>query len=366
MSALAPIVIDSGSSTVKAGFGGYEAPRTIFLALVGRPRFVCMVGSALKNAYVGEEAMGKRGIHNVRSPIERGEITNWDDVEKLWHHAFYSELRVAPEEHPVLFTEDSLSSMQSREKITQIAFETFNVPFFYLADSSVMALLNTGRTSGLVLDSGGGATRAVSVFEGRVRVQNTRKMDFGGIYLSELVRNPMCEKTAMDFFTYYAGKDEAGKIKCQYGYVAQDYEIECKSTAAISHTLPDGNSISIEQERFMVGEALFRPSLAGSDSVGVHELTRDAIGSQEEKNSLWKNIVLAGGNTQLPGFAQRLHKELTAMKPDTPKIKIIENQSKDYGVFLGGSIFTCLSQFPIIWIDKEKYDEVGPAVVHFL
>eukprot|EP00475_Leptophrys_vorax_P011752 TRINITY_DN1826_c1_g3_i1.p1 TRINITY_DN1826_c1_g3~~TRINITY_DN1826_c1_g3_i1.p1 ORF type:complete len:120 (+),score=25.09 TRINITY_DN1826_c1_g3_i1:105-464(+) len=115
MSEFAPIVIDSGSSTVKAGFGGDEAPRTIFPALVGRPRYSgVMVGAYQKDAFVGEEALGKRGICNVRSPIERGEITNWDDVEKLWHHAFYNELRVAPEERPVLFTEHALSSMQSR------------------------------------------------------------------------------------------------------------------------------------------------------------------------------------------------------------------------------------------------------------
>ena len=100
------VVMDNGSGMIKAGFAGDDAPRSVFSTIVGRPKMPgIMVGLDQKEVYVGDEAQHKRGVLKVENPIEGGIVTNWDDMEKVWHHSLYSELRVSPEEHPILLTE---------------------------------------------------------------------------------------------------------------------------------------------------------------------------------------------------------------------------------------------------------------------
>lgn len=143
---------------------------------------------------MGEEASKKKDVLFLNRPIESGQVINWDDLEKVWHHTLFSELRVSPEEHPIMMTETSLNPKQDREKVAEIMFETFNVPYLYLHLQAVLALLACGRTTGVVLDSGENVSHVVPIFESYAIPHATIKIPLGGNDLTNYMRKILKER----------------------------------------------------------------------------------------------------------------------------------------------------------------------------
>ena len=215
------VVIDNGSGMVKAGFAGEEAPRCVFPAMVGRPKHqpAMQVGNQ-KSEYIGEEANAKRGILNLKYPISAGIVESWDDMEKVWQHTFYNELRVTPNETGgVLLTEAPRNPKENREKMLTIMFETFEVPNCYVAIQAVMSLYAAGRTTGLVVDSGDGVSHTVPVFEGFSIPHAIEKMDIAGRRLTEWLQKLLVNDIA-ESFNSGAEREIVKDIKEQMCYVA--------------------------------------------------------------------------------------------------------------------------------------------------
>ncbi|CAF1014424.1 unnamed protein product [Brachionus calyciflorus] len=367
-----PIVIDNGSGMLKAGFAGDQVPKINFSNYIGRPKHTrVMAGGLETDLFIGSLAEEYRGLLNINYPMEHGIVNNWNDMEKIWQHLYSkNQLNSNSEEHPVLLTEAPLNPRRNREKAAEIFFETFNVPALYISMQAVLSLYSTGRTTGVVLDSGDGVTHSVPIFEGFALPHSVMRNDIAGREVTKYLKL-LLRKEGFNFSTT-AEFEIVKSIKERACYLSSNpIKEDTNQPEKQPFVLPDGSVIDLGPCRYRAPELLFRPDLVGDESEGIVEILANSIqkSDMDLRKTLYQNIVLSGGSTLFKGFGDRLLNDLKRLVFNSYnmkecKIKIASPKERLYSTWIGGSILASLDTFKKMWISKREYESEGVKVLH--
>jgi len=275
---------------------------------------------------------------------------------------------VVPDQHPVLLTESPINPKKNRAKATEIFFETFNVPALYVQLQAILSLYASGRTTGVVLDSGDGVTSAVPVYEGFTIPHAISRIDVGGRDITEHLQL-LLRKAGHNFHTsaeLEVVKDIKEKI-CYVGFNVDKLEKDESEGGhkELPYKLPDGTTIMVGAEVFRAPEILFNPAIIGQEYVGIHQCLINTISrcDLDIRRAMFNDILLAGGSTLFEGFGERLLSEVRKLAPRDTKIQIWAPPDRLVSTWMGGSILASLATFKKMWITKKEYDESGKSAI---
>jgi actin-related protein len=318
-----PVVVDIGEASVKVGIAGDLAPRDTFPTIVGREKYQSVMvdtSDRVRSAYVGNDAQSMRGVLKIVYPLSRGQVMDWNAFYEVLNHIFYNVLRLDMRYYPVIYSEPILNPPNLREHLAKVFFETYQMPAIAIFPSAVMALVNAGLSTGMVVEIGEGMAHIVPIHEGEVLNYAVNRLPLGGVDVNENLKNFLMQEGIN--LNYSAQKEILRDIKEKLCYVAEDLNTESQNAYKMNvrrpYTLPDGTVIQVGTSRFMAPEILFTPGMLGYNTMSVTQAIIDSVSKvpPEIKRAMLGNIVLSGGSTKFPGFEKRLERELDQWIPN--------------------------------------------------
>ena len=357
MSSGASLVLDCGSYTVKAGLSTEEVPHLI-RSIVGKSR-----RDPQGPTFAGDSALGLGNGALLNEPISEGQIDDFVNFEILLDFV-YNTVVEGEVELPVVLAEPVFSSEPNREKLVELFFEHFNSPSISFTLQGVLALVGTGRVTGLVLDCGHSGCQTVPIFESYVLPHSIGSMKVGGRDLDTLLAKLLAIKSVRLAKT--SDKEVLREIKEMLSFCRRSGEItECE---CMDFRLPDGHKITIGRERFVVPEAMFRPNLIGVESEGVAALVCDSIrhSPMDLTKPLVSNIIVSGGSSMFDGFPTRLASEVKYKVSHNMarEVRVVAADDRKNSVWNGGKAFADLrDSFEDRWMTKAEYEEFGAGYI---
>ena len=369
------LILDPGSSSVKFGPGTESLPVVVVGSVVGRPvkkkkgllskSSAAETGSEVPAHVFGQDALSYGGQVTLSNPIERANVVIWEDMDQILNHCF-QESGVEAERHGLVVALPSFGTRELSERFAQACFESFDMKHFAIANQGLCALYASGRTTGLVLESGDGVTTITPVYDSFVLPVGLNRINIGGSDVTKHLKRLMFERGYN--FTSQLDTHYLNTVKEGQAYVAMDYKGELESPdEVVAVDLPDGQTINVGRERFRCAEILFDSTILQSELPSMSAAVTTAIKrcAIDVRRDLSSSIVLSGGNTLLTGFGARLRSEVATNFPGMfGSVSVVEPPDRKFNVWGGAAVLSNLSSFEDHIITRDLYDEVGPSIVH--
>ncbi|CCM02833.1 uncharacterized protein FIBRA_04945 [Fibroporia radiculosa] len=430
------LVIDIGTSSIRAGYAGDDTPKAIIPTAYGYTELpdeavsvpadgdvtmneestaegeATSIPSSQKKIklFLGQNgpSMWREGMQ-IDNPVENGLIQDFDPIHSLLTHALEDVMRCNPSEHPILVTEPAWNTPANRERMAEIMFEQFNVPAFYISNTSVLNAFAAGKGSAYVVDIGHSTASVTPVIDGfvlRRGLAHSALPQLVHAHARHLLTSPTNRRPGIQLFPHQliankqpvdaavaakfelrqdriAGTTDSWKawyearevdewIQSVAGVLDQGWNEQAANQKGARHyEFPTGyNNYFSASERYSVGELFFTHShqlMASNPNLpkNIPALITTSLGAcdPEIRQVLMGNVVLTGGGSLFSGLGERLQNELSRNFPHV-KIHSPGNPTeRRYGGWLGGSILASLGTFHQLWISREEWQEHGRPIV---
>ncbi|VDL93246.1 unnamed protein product [Schistocephalus solidus] len=379
------LVFDFGSYTLRGGFAGEDTPKIDIPSFVGSvpPKDDASVTKRIigSNVYVPREKM------EVKPFLKEGLVEDWDVFEDVVAYMINYLIPYERTQHPVLFSEPAWNPKLKREKMTEILFEKFELPAFYLAKNAALTCFANGRHAGLVLDCGASCTAAVPVYDGRVLTQGVVRTPLAGDFIVRQCGKLLRDDVKVDLVPYYrvASKNLIQDFAATVLQVSDDRydQTQMDTFPMISYEFPNGYNVELAHERFQLPEAMFDPSIlpecGGNSMLSMSHIVASSISlcDIDIRPNLYNNVVVVGGTSLIMGFTDRLQRDLNIKTPpvccylspysffQSMRLKVNFPSSlpeRRFSSWVGGSILGSLGTFQQMWISKHEYEESGRSM----
>jgi actin, other eukaryote len=282
-------------------------------------------------------------------------------------------LSTSLQDYPIVFCEPPLWPHRQKEDLAQLLFEEIGVPAAYSAPSSLLSLCAGSRSNtGISIDWGEGTLKITPIVNSVVDNVRTIRREFGGCDVRKHLDTIIPRMDLAIDAEKWQSVDWGLRERVLWDIIHRSNDLPQEYPVCEGVTIPTGSrkkTIVAHIRHILIGPscddvgARYDPVGCGFEGLPFYlQQSLDGMDESTKKECL-SNVVLSGGLTMIPEFADRLAYEMEALYGGSTKINIVAKEDRWHHVFQGGSIMGSMTYVDKMWVTKDDYDEFGPPIL---